>query len=59
MAASTKSDALVNTLSKHQDSKWVSMLPNDFAEEDAREKDNRVVANAQILTTLGRVVTAL
>ena len=59
MVAPTKSDAFVNTLSKHKDDKWVPMLPNDFEEDDAKEKDSRVIANAQILTTLGRVITAL
>ena len=59
MGTPTKSNAFVNTLSKHKDDKWVSMLPNDFEEDDTKEKDSRVIANAQLLTTLGRVVTAL
>ena len=56
-------EKLVERLSKHEavmaKFSFAAYLPNDYEEEDTREEDAAVIANAQPLETLGRVLTIL
>lgn len=38
-------------------SAWARYFPNDFVEDENKVDDPRILANAQILDSLGRVVT--
>ena len=54
---------LLTSLSKKQgvleNSRLAKFLPNDFAEPDTREEDEAVIANAQTLEVLGKIISAL
>ena len=54
---------LLSSLSKKQgaleNSRLGKLLPNDFAEPDTREEDEAVIANAQPLMLLGKILSSL
>jgi hypothetical protein len=40
-------------------SAWARYFPNDFVEDENKVDDPRILANAQALDSLGRVVTGM
>ena len=53
-------DALEKKLSGiNPNSAWARYFPNDFVEDENKVVDPRILANAQTLNSLGRVVTGM